>query len=412
MKILYILKHNPWGIGGGCYACRNYFDAFSDIFSNSSFDILYCSEFNSVISHQNTKWNFIPTQPMGIIKKLISPITGIINRFQSEALKLININNYDYCIFDHSSIAGSLSAACKTRNIKTIVINHNCEYDYYRDSHPQWYKQFFILPLVKRNEKKAFKSCDFNIFLTSEDLSQFQRIYGASNSNCIIGGCFEQKGNNPAISIQSDNIFKQSHKLKLILSGTLGNIQNMDGIDYFFNELYHLLPSNIDVIITGKNPPQSLIERIENGIQGYKKTTIKEIYDAEEYNSTHQKGKIQLKNVTLIPNPTNIQEIVASGDIYLCPTRLGGGQKLRIMDGLRNGLPVICHKVSARGYNSFVEKEICLTYTTPTEFIQCLNKAIYRIKNNILTKQTIKSFYLENMGYIQKINSLKNIITK
>ena len=27
-KVLYILKHNPWGIGGGCYASNLSFTAF------------------------------------------------------------------------------------------------------------------------------------------------------------------------------------------------------------------------------------------------------------------------------------------------------------------------------------------------------------------------------------------------
>ena len=44
-KILYILKHNPWGIGGGCYACRNYLELFSEIFRNMHIDVLICSEY-------------------------------------------------------------------------------------------------------------------------------------------------------------------------------------------------------------------------------------------------------------------------------------------------------------------------------------------------------------------------------
>lgn len=411
MKILYILKHNPWGIGGGCYASQIYLNAFSDIFPNFAFDILYCSEFISIAQHKNNRWNFIAVKPMNNITKILSPVTGIMNRFHKKALELINSNNYSYCIFDHNSIAGSLSSTCKKKNIKTIVINHNCEYDYYKDSHPQWYKQIFILPLVKKNEKTSYKLCDFNIFLTSEDLNQFQKTYGNSNSHCIIGGCFEQKENNPITLISANNKSNNPTKnYRLIISGTLGNIQNMDGIDYFFNELYHLLPPNIDIIIAGKNPPQSLIERIREGISGYKKTPIKDIYNASKYNSTHNIKKIQQKNLTLIPNPSNIQEFVESCDIYLCPTRLGGGQKLRVMDGLRNGLPIICHKISSRGYNSFIEKGICLTYTTPLEFIQCLNQIIYNIENNILNKNAIKSFYIENMGYTQKVKFLKETI--
>ena len=44
-----------------------------------------------------------------------------------------------------------------------------------------------------------------------------------------------------------------------------------------------------------------------------------------------------LPNVTLIPNPENMQDILMQGDVYICPTRLGGGLILRIMDGLRLG---------------------------------------------------------------------------
>lgn len=410
MKILYILKHNPWGIGGGCYACKNYLDAFTDIFSNAIFDILFCSEFKCILQHKYIRWNYIAVHPMNKTKKLLSPISGVMNRFQQKAIELINKNNYNFCIFDHSSIAGTLALVCKNKGIKTIVINHNFEYDYYRDSHPQWYKRFFILPLVKNNEKLSYKFCDFNIFLTKEDLNQFQKVYGESDSNCIIGGCFEQKENNLRNSLNS-HILTHTGNLRLIISGTLGNIQNMDGIDYFFNELYHLLPSNIDIIIAGKNPPSSLIKRIKNGVRISEITPIKDIYNASEYNSINKIEKLQFKNITLMPNPENMQEIVASCDIYLCPTRLGGGQKLRIMDGLRNGLPIICHKISARGYNVFTEKSMCLTYTTPSEFIQCINKTISNLESNILNKNSIKSFYLENMGYIQKVNFLKKRIT-
>ena len=39
-KVLYILKHNPWGIGGGCYASNLYFTAFLEVFKDYQFDIL------------------------------------------------------------------------------------------------------------------------------------------------------------------------------------------------------------------------------------------------------------------------------------------------------------------------------------------------------------------------------------
>ena len=58
-------------------------------------------------------------------------------------------------------------------------------------------------------------------------------------------------------------------------------------------------------------------------------------------------------NVELIPNPEDMNKVIGSGDIYICPTRVGGGLKLRIMDGLKLGLPVITHDCSSRGYDAF-----------------------------------------------------------
>ena len=71
----------------------------------------------------------------------------------------------------------------------------------------------------------------------------------------------------------------------------------------------------------------------------------------------------------MIPNPESIDDIITDSDIYLCPTRLGGGIKLRVMDGLRLGIPVITHSCSARGYDYFIDKpyfkvfDICLQFT-------------------------------------------------
>ena len=38
MRILYVLKHNPWGIGGGCYACRNYLQLFTTMFADDKIE--------------------------------------------------------------------------------------------------------------------------------------------------------------------------------------------------------------------------------------------------------------------------------------------------------------------------------------------------------------------------------------
>lgn len=356
MRILYILKHNPWGIGGGCYACRNYLELFTELFKDSCFDVLICSEYlESQISKDFVNCTFYPVSPRNKISQYLSPVTQILHRHQRVAVSMIEKNLYDYCIFDHNSIAGSLVGICKKKGIKTIVLNHNCELEYFRDNNSRL-KNLLLLPSVRKNERKAYLECDYNIFLTDEDRDLFKNIYGESGTKTVVGGCFLRKGDVINHSVTSFN----AACVKLVISGTIGNVQNRDGINFFLDELYEYLPENIEVVITGRNPTEEIIKKVA-----------------------------KLKNVSIIANPADILEIVGKCDVLVCPTRLGGGMKLRLIDGLRCGLPVISHKVSARGYTAFVDKGIVCQFETAEEFGSCLVKVIDLIQNGKIDKTII-----------------------
>ena len=356
MRILYILKHNPWGIGGGCYACRNYLELFTELFKDSCFDVLICSEYlESQISKDFVNCTFYPVSPRNKISQYLSPVTQILHRHQQVAVSMIKKNQYDYCIFDHNSIAGSLVSICKKKGVKTIVLNHNCELEYFRDNNSRL-KNLLLLPSVRKNERKAYLKCDYNIFLTDEDRDLFKNIYGESGTKTVVGGCFLRKGDVINHSVTPFNVAC----VKLVISGTIGNVQNRDGINFFLDELYEYLPENIEVVITGRNPTEEIIKKVA-----------------------------KLKNVSIIANPADILEIVGKCDVLVCPTRLGGGMKLRLIDGLRCGLPVISHKVSARGYTAFVDKGIVCQFETAEEFGSCLVKVIDLIQNGKIDKTII-----------------------
>ena len=356
MRILYILKHNPWGIGGGCYACRNYLELFTELFKDSCFDVLICSEYlEGRTSKDFVNCTFYPVSPRNKISQYLSPVTQILHRHQQVAVSMIKKNQYDYCIFDHNSIAGSLVSICKKKGVKTIVLNHNCELEYFRDNNSRL-KNLLLLPSVRKNERKAYLKCDYNIFLTDEDRDLFKNIYGESGTKTVVGGCFLRKGDVINHSVMPFN----AACVKLVISGTIGNVQNRDGINFFLDELYEYLPENIEVVITGRNPTEEIIKKVA-----------------------------KLKNVSIIANPADILEIVGKCDVLVCPTRLGGGMKLRLIDGLRCGLPVISHKVSARGYTAFVDKGIVCQFETAEEFGSCLVKVIDLIQNGKIDKTII-----------------------
>ena len=378
MKILYILKHNPWGIGGGCYACRNYMDAFMDVFHGADFDFCICEEY---LNDRDTDYpenvRFVGVKPRGRLSKLMSPIKGLLHRHQKMASGLLRSGEYDYCVFDESGIAGSLVEAAKKYGVKTIVINHNYQVEYRRDSTISWFIRQLILPVVERCERVSYLNCDYNIFLTEEDKAKFKEVYGASTTKDFVGGCFLRKGD----EIKSDCLKPfNNDRLKIVISGTMGNVQNLDGLTYFLDELYPLLPDGMDVVLTGKNPPQSLIKRVED-----------------------------YPNITIIPNPKDILSIIEQCDIFLCPTRLGGGMKLRVMDGFRCGLPVIAHKISARGYSGFEKEGYLWSFEDKEDFKSCINDIKMQISDRRISKQDISDFASQNFAFEERTKTLKNI---
>ena len=66
------------------------------------------------------------------------------------------------------------------------------------------------------------------------------------------------------------------------------------------------------------------------------------------------------ERIRLVPSPPDMEPLLREADIYLCPADNGSGIKLRVMDGLRQGLPVVAHRKAARGYEPFVGKGLFL----------------------------------------------------
>jgi hypothetical protein len=106
MKILFITKHNPFGIGGGSFASHAYLKAFSEI-SDGNIDI--CIADHVKITNELIFNNVYYIKKRNIVSRLISLFTGHMHRYTAFVKKLLSTNyDYDYCVFDHSSIAGTL----------------------------------------------------------------------------------------------------------------------------------------------------------------------------------------------------------------------------------------------------------------------------------------------------------------
>ena len=83
--------------------------------------------------------------------------------------------------------------------------------------------------------------------------------------------------------------------------------------------------------------------------------------------------------------------------------------KLRVIDGFRCGLPVIAHKISARGYSGFEKEGYLWSFEDKEDFKGCINDIKMQISERRISKQDISDFASQNFAFEERTKTLKNI---
>lgn len=366
--------------GGGGLASHAYLRAFSELCQGNidliCADLLKKDVVKALPALTINKIFYVPERTK--FQKLFSVFNGHLNRYYSySSIHLRKYGNeYDYIVFDHSSIAGPLMKhALKCRG-KKVTIHHNYEKEYYSDNANSLNKILFLHHVINC-ERKSYLHSDYNLFLTNEDKIKFTEVYGLNYAVNAVIGAFEFQDYKRVDVLEST----KHENIVFAITGSLCNYQTTDAIRYFFAELYQFLPKDSRVIVAGRNPSKIVINLC----------------------SEHE-------NVTLIPSPEDMNKVIGEADIYICATRIGGGLKLRVMDGLKNGLPVITHKCSARGFDIFHGQNFFVSYNDNSSFAKGLTKMIDLVQKEDFSRHKIQDLYKAGFSYEAGFNRLKTIL--
>ena len=363
-RVLFIASVNPFLRGGGPQAIMSYCNSILELFGESNVDVMIPDE--AVIPEEYTRnINYIRIKIRGK-EKYMQYFKGYLSRFTKPLVEYLTKNKSDYsiCIINGGVTAGLAVKQISKLGIKTVVIHHNNEIEYHLDNKTTESLRGKFVYAIKKIQGSAYKNANLNLFLTNQDIHSFSELYGQSKGINRLLGCYETK------STKEVALTDQEKDFSISISGTLADYQTTSGIlDFYtnhFNFTKKIIPS-LTIVITGKDPSNEIIQ-------------------------------IQKENadiITIVPNPENIYEIVQKGEIYLCPTNIGGGLKLRAMDGLKCGLPILIHKVSSRGYDYFFDKPYFKIYDDEKSFEAGLSAILSFInsKNYNNIKEDFQSFF-------------------
>lgn len=376
-SVLFVTRHDPFKRFGGGLASRAFLNAFLVLYPNV-LDLVLADEcqVDEILEiHQIYK-----VKRRNIFKRLFSLLTGSLHRFTPFVEKLVLNNEYSLCILDGSIIGGDLVPIMSKKGIKIITIHHNFEQKYHMDNKTVECFWGLFPYYIRRNEKKAYLGSSLNLFLTSSDLLKFSTYYGKTAGYSSVIGCFEPirescRHSTSVVTFKND-------KPTLIISGSMNTNQTVNSLLDFYRNYWDItsqILGDFHLILTGRDPSPNLINTIGSNI-----------------------------NVEVIPNPQDMSKIISKGDIYICPTSLGGGLKLRLMDGLKNGLLILVHEVSARGYDVLFDEPWFKVYSDYDSYAKGLEDLKKMLNNNWGEK--ISQKYETNFSFDAGVERLSGLL--
>lgn len=343
-RLLIITWHELDRNNGGANGSKGFIHCFAQLFDDCS--IIY-RELEDATPYIPVKYKRYPCyDTRSRIRKGIDMYRGILCPLHSHVVEHLKHHHYDIIVIDHSISASSLIRTIQATCAKIITIHHNVERDYLNDNRTEYpiIYRYPYLYYAKKAERDCLLCSDLNLTVTERDATTFRKWYASRNLHIHNWGDFEYR------PIKERTFCARERKQTFIITGSLNFVQSQQPIMDFLNCYWPLITNRYPgarLIIAGRNPSESLILKCA-----------------------------VLTNVEVVPDPEDMSVILRAADYYICPINVGSGLKLRIMDALKEGLPILCHEVSCSGYESIESCGYMFSYHDEDSFTRSLSRLV------------------------------------
>lgn len=372
MKGLIVTYNYLSGFGGGVYGARAYINALAALYDNVT--LLYPARSEGEpLSGIDPKVRGIEVvdHSSKLSKALRLIVRGIPHRFEKPFRELLERDRFDIVFFQNSKCSTGLIGLAHASGARVIVQHDNFEWEYTRDNTAPWMRPF-LLPAVVRTEREAVREADINLALTPADADMLLRRYGKGMKGKMeLLNTFEYR---PV----PDRVPNPVTRPVFVITGNLGAIQTRDSLLPWLKDYYPLLKQEIPeagLIVAGKEAGEELRQCLDR------------------------------LDIELVDTPSDMSTVLDRARYYICPVDCGGGVKLRVMDGLRTGMPVLVHRVSARGYES-LEGISVFAYDSPDSFVEGLRSMMARPE----TAEDRLSAYRARFSFESGVGRLRKIL--
>jgi glycosyltransferase involved in cell wall biosynthesis len=276
--------------------------------------------------------------------------------YKEQFSKILKDNKYDIIIMSYVYWSPLLDTVAKESKTKWIVDTHDFLTSQFQD-----HKKFALDRYFKKEINLMQKFDDVWVISNEEKylFSQFVKSPVTLVTHCLPN------------NIETSSKTEKTIDIVYVASE---NFHNIKSADWFFKEVYPLLPSDIKITVVGK---------IGNHIPKF-------------------------ENVENLLFVKDLDEVYKKSKITICPMLSGTGVKIKVIESLSHGIPVVC---TERGVDGLLNKTNngCLTTNDPSLFLHYINKLLNDAEFYKQNHLEAKKFFEDSFDIKKTYNVLDDI---
>lgn len=374
-RLLFITCHKLDDNNGGSNGSKGFIRCFASLFDDCS--LIYPEFEGDTAPYIPAAYKLYPCHDSRLkLQKGIDMYRGVVSGLYYHIRRHLRNHQYDVIVIDHSVTGTSLVKTIRKAATTLITIHHNVERDYLRDNgkeRPLTYRIPYIY-YAKKAERECLRHSDVNLTVTESDAAVFRSWQRGRDLHI-------HHWLNSEWRPIADKVFAPRERAAtFIITGSLCFLQSLQPIVEFVRRYWPLMRQECPqarLVIAGRNPANSLLQACQ--------------------------GEADIR---VVPNPDDINALVQQANYYVCPINTGSGRKLRIMDGLRQGLPILCHEIAAAGYERMAAEGCLFVYRNESSFVDSLR----RMLASDIAPQTVYQAFKANYSVEAGIARLREIL--
>lgn len=350
-KILFITAFTPNDRGAGvAYTNR----LLIELSKTCQIDVVYFRYADEMpYMAPNVNVNVIREEVIGTYDKIKSLILmfGVFPlftaRYKKDVLSLlqkqVGTGQYDYVYFDFSQ---TFCYAKYINHPNKILMSHDVIAQKYSRMKP------YLKPWAQFSERRLLKYGNVVFTFSEKDSELINQWYGV-----------RAKATSFFLNPNVMNAYPTESSAYFVFFGSWGRIENSEALEWFIDNVYNKLPSIIQFkVIGGGNMPERIKDKIE-----------------------------KLPSIEFLGFIDNPYPIIANARAEIAPLHKGAGVKVKCIEALGCGTPIIGTEVAFEGIGNQYGDAI-FEANTPEEYVSVIESFDYPVDK----KKELKKFFTEN----------------